>query len=203
VYIPTDKGKSTYRWFYERARGQYSVEMNRQPTPALKRQFKEYNPKSKKVDKTDAARCLMLWMRKPNIVAKGKESNFVVFNEMIQKGDVGIPAEKTYKSMIAKVILFNECNKIVAAEKFGDWKAQQNYYTIALLAEYNSELVDDEYIWKHQTISPELALKIKELAYKVWNHFMDPEEQGANVGQWCKKEECWTLLKKRFESNWL
>jgi len=30
---------------------------------------------------------------------------------------------------------------------------------------------------------------------------MNPEEQGANVGQWCKKEECWTLLKKQFEAN--
>lgn len=201
VYIPTDKGKSAYRWFYERARGQYSVEMNRQPTPAAKRQFKEFNPKSKKVDKTDAARCLMLWMRNPNIVAKGKESNFVVFNELIQKGEIELPSEETYKSMIVKVILFNQCNEIVAKQKFGDWKAQQNYYTIALLAEYYAEFVDDEYIWKHQTISPELALKIQELAYKVWNHFMTPEEQGANVGQWCKKEECWTLLKKRFEAD--
>lgn len=203
VYIPADKGKSAYRWFYERARGQYSVEMNRQPTSAAKRQFKEFNPKSKKVDKTDAARCLMLWMRKPNIVAKGKESNFVVFNELIQKGEIELPSEETYKSMIAKVILFNQCNEIVAKQKFGDWKAQQNYYTIALLAEYHGELVDDEYIWKHQTISPELALEIQELAYKVWNHFMTPEEPGANVGQWCKKEECWMLLKKRFEADML
>jgi len=201
VYIPTDKGKATYRWFYERARGQYSVEMSRQSTPSAKRRFQDFNPKSKKVDKTDAARCLMLWLRKPNLVAKGKESNFVVFNEMIKKGEVEPPSEKSYKSMIAKVILFNECNKVVAAQKFGDWKAQQNYYTIALLSEYNSEIVDDEYIWKHQTISPELALKIEELAYKVWNHFMKPEIQGVNVGQWCKKEECWTLLKKRFEAD--
>lgn len=203
VYIPAAKGKSAYRWFYERARGQYSVEMNRQPTAATKRQFKEYNPKSKKVDKTDAARCMMLWMRKPYIVAKGKESNFVVFNEMIKTGMVEPPTEKGYQSMIAKVILFNECNRIVAAQKFGDWKAQQNYYTIALLAEYHSDLVDDDYIWKNQTISPEVALKIEDLAYKVWNHFMDPAEQGVNVGQWCKKEDCWTLLKKRYEADML
>lgn len=203
VYIPTDKGKSAYRWFYERARGQYSVEMNRQPTPATKKKFKEFNPKSKKIDKTDAARCWMLWMRRPDVVAKGKESNFVVFNEMIKKGNVDLPSEETYKSIIAKVILFNKCNKIVAEQKFGDWKAQQNYYTIALLAEYYSEMVDFEYMWKHQTISPEVALKIKELAYKVWNHFMDPAEQGTNVGQWCKREECWILLKKRYEADLL
>ena len=38
--IPVIKGKSTDYWFYERARGQYLVELNRQPTTAAKREFK-------------------------------------------------------------------------------------------------------------------------------------------------------------------
>lgn len=201
VFIPTGKGKSTYRWFYERARGQYSVELNRQPTPAAKRQFKECNPKSKKLSKTVAAKCLMLWRKKPYIVARGLETNFIFFTDMVNSGEIPLPSEKSYIDMISKVILFNECDHIVASLKFGDWKAQQNYYTISLLSEYFSSLVNNIDIWREQSISPDLAAKIEELAYKVWNHFMTPEISGTNVGQWCKKEECWTLLKKRYEAG--
>lgn len=51
VYVPTESGKSTLRWYYERARGQYMVDVNRQPTPALKKKFKEVCPKSMCISK--------------------------------------------------------------------------------------------------------------------------------------------------------
>lgn len=38
--IPVAKGKSTDYWFYERARGQYLVELNRQPTAAAKKNLR-------------------------------------------------------------------------------------------------------------------------------------------------------------------
>lgn len=201
VYIPSEKGKAAYRWFYERARGQYAVEVNRQPTAGDKNKFKEFNDPKKKISKTVVAKCLMLWRKQPHIVAKGLETNFVEFSELIKKGEIAKPTEESYKSMIAKVILFNECDKIIAGLKFGDWKAQQNCYTIALLSEYFGDMVDDAYIWQNQRISPEVALKIEELSYKVWTHFMKPETKGVNVGQWCKKESCWILLKERYEAN--
>lgn len=46
IYVPVENGKSTQRWYYERARGQYMVDVNRQPTPSLKKKFKALNPKS-------------------------------------------------------------------------------------------------------------------------------------------------------------
>lgn len=36
TFIPVEKGKGTDQWFYERARGQYLVELGRQPTPSAK-----------------------------------------------------------------------------------------------------------------------------------------------------------------------
>lgn len=80
-------------------------------------------------------------------------------------------------------------------------KAQINYYVIALLAEFHSNEVDDMDIWKHQSISPELSIRLEELIIKVWNHFMNPEVVGINITQWCKKEECWKLLKKRYKNK--
>ena len=50
--IPVAKGKSTDYWFYERARGQYLVELNRQPTTASKKEFKSRCPKNRCISKT-------------------------------------------------------------------------------------------------------------------------------------------------------
>jgi len=201
IYIPSEKGKSVYRWFYERARGQYLVEVNRQPTPALKKQFKTFNEKSKCISKTVAAKCIMSWLKHPDIVSKGLETNFIVFSQMVKEGELPPATEKSYIDMIAKMILFNECDKIISNLKFGGFKAQQDYYTIALLSEYYSDLVDNDYLWKNQTIPSSLSIMIEELSYKVWSHFMKPTVAGVNIGQWCKKEDCWEILKIRFSNN--
>lgn len=201
TYIPTEKGKSLDRWFYERARGQYLVEVNRQPTLALKKQFKEHNPKSRCISKTVAAKCIMAWLGYPYIVSKGLETNFIIFSEMVKKCEVPPPSEEVYKDMISKVILFNECDRIIAEHKFGGFKAQQNYYTVALIGKYFSEKVDVDYIWSTQSISSVLAQIIEKVMYDVWNHFMNPTTPGINIGQWCKKEDCWELLQLRFKKE--
>jgi len=201
TYVPSDKGKSNNKWFYERARGQYMVELNRQPTPSTKKQFKEMNPKRQCISKTVAAKCQMAWMKYPDVVSKGLETNFIKFSEMVKNNEVQAPCELSYISMIAKVILFQECDKIVDTLRFGGYKAQVNYYTIALLSEFYETEVIDEQIWIGQAISPELSFLIEELALKVWEHLMNPEVKGINITQWCKKEDCWKLLKSRYKSN--
>lgn len=201
IYVPSENGKSTLRWYYERARGQYMVDVNRQPTPAAKKRFKEVSPKSMCISKTVAAKCMMAWMRYPNVVSKGLETNFIEFSAMIKNGDVPEPSQDSYISMISKVILFKECDKLVAKQNFGGYKAQINYYVIALLAEFHSDEVDDMDIWKRQSISPELSIRLEELILKVWNHFMNPEVVGINITQWCKKEDCWKLLKTRYKNK--
>jgi len=201
IYVPTDKGKSNNKWFYERARGQYMVELNRQPTQGTKKQFKETNPKKQCISKTVAAKCQMAWMQYPDIVSKGLETNFIKFSEMVKKSEIPVPCELSYISMIAKVILFQSCDKIVENLKLGGYKAQVNYYTIAVLSEFHDNYVDDNQIWINQKISPELSLIIEETALKVWEHFMNPEVKGINISQWCKKQDCWDLLKKRYKNN--
>lgn len=201
VYIPVEKGKSLDRWFYERARGQYLVELNRQLTPALKRDFKDHNPKKRCISKAVAAKCMMCWMGYPSMVSKGLETNFVYFTQLVSDGVIPEATEENYKKMIAQVILFNKCDAIIANHRFGGFKAQQDYYTVALIGKYYKDLVDFTYIWEHQDITAELELIIEDVMYKVWNHFQKPTTEGVNIGQWCKKDECWELLQKRFENN--
>ncbi|SHE66893.1 AIPR family protein [Schwartzia succinivorans] len=201
TFIPVERGKETEQWFYERARGQYMVELNRQPTATAKKNFKERIPKKRCVSKTVAAKCMMAYMGYPHYVSKGLETNFVIFSDMIKKGDIPEPSQHSYIDMIAKVILFQVCDKIVAGLNFGGYKAQINYYTIALVGKYCDKFLDVDYIWKNQMITPNLAQTIEELAMKVWTHFQNPLIKGINVTQWCKKEECWELLKSRYEND--
>ena len=196
--IPVAKGKSTDYWFYERARGQYLVELNRQPTAAAKKEFKSRCPKNRCISKTVAAKCVMTYRGYPDIVSKGLETSFIYFSDMVSKGEVPEPSEQSYIEMIAKVILFNSCDEIIKNLKFGGFKAQQDYYTVALFGKYYSDLFDPLEIWNRQSINAETAKTIEELAYFVWNHFQNPTVPGVNIGQWCKKEECWELLQARY-----
>ena len=70
-----------------------------------------------------------------------------------------------------------------------------------MLSKYHKDEVDSEYIWKYQDISPSLKSRIEDIVLEVWNHFMNPVVKGINITQWCKKEECWVLLQKRYEQN--
>lgn len=200
--IPVAKGKSTDYWFYERARGQYLVELNRQPTAAAKKEFKSRCPKNRCISKTVAAKCVMTYRGYPDIVSKGLETSFIYFSDMVSKGEVPEPSEQSYIEMIAKVILFNSCDEIIKNLKFGGFKAQQDYYTVALFGKYYSDLFDPLEIWNRQSINAETAKTIEELAYSVWNHFQNPTVPGVNIGQWCKKEECWELLQARYENEY-
>lgn len=199
--IPTIRGKSTDYWFYERARGQYLVELNRQPTAAAKREFKNRCPKNRCISKTVAAKCIMAYQGYPDIVSKGLETNFVYFSDMISKNKFPEPSEQSYIEMISKVILFNSCDEIIKNLKFGGFKAQQNYYVMALIGKYYSKLINSQEIWNNQTINAETANVIEKLAYFVWEHFQNPTISGVNIGQWCKKEDCWELLQSRYEEK--
>ena len=145
----------------------------------------------------------MAWIGYPHIVSRGLETNFVYYSDMVTNGEFPDPSEKTYIDMIAKVIIFNRCDEIIKNLKFGGFKAQQDYYTMALLGKYCSELVDTNKIWINQDIDATIAKKLEELAYFVWDHFANPVVPGVNIGQWCKKEECWELLQARYEKEYL
>ncbi|BCJ86813.1 AIPR family protein [Effusibacillus dendaii] len=194
TWVPS---RQRVRWFYERARGQYLVELNRQSTTARKKIFRSENPKSHVITKTLAAKCMMCTMQKPHVVSKGSETNFVKFMELVDAGKVPFPNEKYYKHMVANVILFDKCDRIVKNLQLGDYKANVVAYTIALAYRLNETEIDLDKIWAKQDIDEKLELLLQDLARKVWEHITHPIVEGTNITQWCKREECWNLLLKR------
>jgi hypothetical protein len=194
IWVPS---RQRMRWFYERARGQYLVEFNRQSTAARKRNFRQENPKNRVVTKTLAAKCMMCAMQQPHVVSKGSETNFVKFMELVEAGKVPFPDERYYKHMIANVILFNKCDRIVKHLQLGDYKANVVAYSIALAYRLFGGKIDLDKIWTKQDIDEQLESMLEKLAQKVWDHITHPSVEGTNVTQWCKREECWNLLLRR------
>jgi hypothetical protein len=136
-------------------------------------------------------------MQQPHIVSKGSETNFVKFMELVDAGKVPFPTERYYKHMIANVILFDKCDRIVKSLQLGDYKANVVAYSIALAYRLFKDKIDLDKIWTKQDISEELESLLKQLAQKVWDHITHPSIEGTNITQWCKREECWSLLLRR------
>ena len=143
----------------------------------------------------------MTYMGYPYYVSKGLESNFIIFSDKIKSGEIPQPTKEVYIDMITKVIMFQQCDNLVNALNFGGYKAQINYYVMALIGKYYPSKFDAEYIWRHQMLSPDMEAIIEQLASKVWQHFQHPLVPGVNISQWCKKQECWDLLQSRYENN--
>lgn len=201
-WIPVKTGgKATSKWFYERTRGQYLDEQSQKKTaPDLKR-FKIEYPKQKKFTKTDLAKYEMSWQQRPYDVSKGAENNYHIFEAELKKYPVEV-TKQYYQRTIAKAILFKEIDKIVLNKKLGGYKANMVSYLIGLLSYKTNKKLDLDKIWETQTLSENLFLIIDELIPVVWDHINNPLKSGMNIGEWCKKFECWnSLIDKYFNTG--
>ena len=140
---------------------------------------------------------MMCAMQQPHIVSKGSETNFLKFMELVEAVKVAFPNEQYYKHMVANVILFDKCDRIVKNLQLGDYKANVVAYTIALAYRRFEAEIDLDKIWAKQDIDELMESLLKKLAQTVWDHITHPLIEGTNITQWCKREECWNLLLKR------
>lgn len=196
-WMPTKTGgKATNKWFYERARGQFLDEKSKLSGKELKLYDVEY-PKKQKFTKTDLAKYEMSWWQRPFDVGKGAENNFKLFTKEIsgQKHEV---SKKYYQRLIAKAILFKEIDRIVAKKNLGGYKANMVSYLIAFLSYKTNKKLNLDNIWENQGISEALNDMIEIMIPEVWKHINTPSKQGTNIGEWCKKAECWLTLKDKF-----
>lgn len=180
------------RWFYERARGQYSDALARERTPANQRKFRALHPAAQKFSKADAAKYLQSWRQMPHLVSRGAEKNFHTFMTMM--GD-DVPSTDVVfcQRLLAAAILFKATDRVVAAQQFGGYKINITTYTVAKLSLATGRRIDLDRIWRDQRISPELEDALRELSGPVQQVITNPS-RGANVGEWAKKPECWEAV---------
>lgn len=207
ILAPSKKGElKQTKWFYERARGQYS-EMQTKLTEAKRKEFKETNPKDQMFSKTDLAKYLMVWENKPQIVSRGAQKNFVEFGRLIvprwNKSDQEFN-DVYFMHAVAKIIIFKSCDSIVFKQSwYGGYKANIVAYTIStisFLLDNMDKNIDFTYIWKIQEIPSYFIRELISISKLINNYILNTPDNFTNISEWCKKDQCWDKLKEILKS---
>lgn len=192
------------KWFYERARGQYLQEQMRL-TPAKKKQFELQNPKNKVIKKTDLAKVQNCWMGYPHIVSRGAQTNFAAFAEWIDEAWNANEAqfnEYYFQSTAALLLMFQFLEQKIPKQTWyeGGYRANVIYYTTALFRklikqQFSSSDLDLMLIWNKQKLPEIIQQVLLDISEKVFFKITDPQRKVINVTQWCKRSECWDIVK--------
>lgn len=181
------------KWFYERARGQYTDALARERTDAARKRFQVVHPVRQKFLKSDVAKYEHSWGQLPHMVSRGAEKNFREFMDKMGERAPGV--DKAYcQRLIAKAILFKETERLVSAQNFGGYRANIVTYTIAKLANSTAQRIDLDRIWREQKLTPALREAISDLCVPVQAVIVTPPPKMAHVGEWTKKVDCWARV---------
>jgi hypothetical protein len=99
----------------------------------------------------------------------------------------------TYKSMVAKAIVFKKTQSIVRP-MFPAFQGNVVVYLISLLSFRLGDKIDLDYIWNKQDISPELRSQLQIWAKEI-NGELHSSSNGKMISEWAKKLECWEYLR--------
>lgn len=188
VFCPDGVGQ----WFYERAAGSYNTLLTREgTTPARLKALKEAIPTARRITKTDLAKYITAWDKKPDIVSLGSQKNFDRFMAGLTPADgqeVPLPTAAEYKAMIAKAKIYRDAQKLLRP-MFQAFQANVVAYTISLLSEKLGHRIDLQRVWNKQGASPELLAQIAVWAKEV-NEALHESAGGKMVSEWAKRPEC-------------
>lgn len=192
TWTPVQGGQKPQNWFYERARGQYADMLSKETTTLRRKAYKETHPL---FTKTDLAKYDNTWDQMPYFVSEGAQKNFKKFTIRLAERGNFVPDAKYYERLIAKAILFRRTEKLVQQQQYGGYRANIVTYTIAYLSYVTGQRIDLDSIWRNQSLTPALEENIVEVSKFVQHMIVNPPG-GANVGEWCKKQQCWNAIKE-------
>jgi hypothetical protein len=189
------------KWFYERARGQYQVEIAKLGGADRKR-FNAEHPKTQLFAKTDLAKVELSFRMKPDTVSKGAQKNFAAFASEI--GEAWAASDRKYeetwfKRLIAKVIIFRALEKAVPRQEWypGGYRANIVTYGIAKLihdVEDGGKVLDLDRVWNDQSV-PEALMQCFLIACEASADVITATDSGIrNITEWAKKQACWSSV---------
>lgn len=202
ICIPGSNGE---KWFFERKTGDYFTTGLNLETRNLNKvvKFKNEFKKTRIIKKTELALLLFAWgffnnenriEPRPYDSALGAEKNYDKFKKYRSNNLIHVDTQ-FYTNSISKVILARKLALLVTEANI---KQQRNHvvnYTIALMSLLCNGVLNFNYLWEKQDISPELSKSLSVLVQKVWEAIV--ESAGPiNLGTWCRKAECWMEVKK-------
>ena len=209
----TENSRVRSKWFYERSRGQYQNE-RLYLTEARKRTFDLEFPASQVINKTDLAKYDSLQAEKPHWISLGAQKCFLKFASNFEGRTADMtPTERWnelssqygdhyYQRAVAMAILWKQTESMVSNGRGdwyeGDYRAQIVAYALALVlySTRSAKLeIDWDGIWTRQSVPVDLQIMVKKAAIEAQRVILSPPEGMRNVGEWSKKEECWTCAK--------
>ena len=203
---PIDGNQYQTSWYYERARGQYQQEQMKL-TPTQRKKFLLKNPKNQVISKTDLAKFMNTFYRRPDLVSLGAQRNMKFFAEMVEKQwekDNRVFNQNYFKRLIAITILYKESEKIVQNASWYQQGYRANIVTYTLakifdtLSKYHSkQRLDFNQIWLNQKIPSYLRLEVERIGYLTLQHITSDDRKVVNVTEWCKKLECWKIFQDK------
>jgi hypothetical protein len=206
VWIPTqDNRKEETKWYFERARGQYMVDISRRSKGKEQTAFKKIYPKENVITKVEMAKYFMSWEGYPYVSSKGGEEAFKRFMDLnsqywkqssvtndegdVTKSILNIDSDY-YKKLIARRIINAFVSFIVESMNLKGYRANVIYYTVAMLKFLYGEEINLMEVWEQQALSKKWEDIIRVIANNALNYLRDSAGD-QNVTQWAKKEDCW------------
>jgi len=193
------------KWFYERARGQYRNSIA-YASAAERQAFEAKFPKNQVIVKTDLAKYETTYRCEPHKARLGAQKCFLEFSERIQTEWDADPKqfdEDYFRDAVAKAILFRWTDRMVGTS---DWykqdrghKAEIVTYTVAWLVHNMYRMgqleIDLRRIWNIQTLPDGLQVRLARVALNVAKAIKDTPPGSRNIGEYCKKQECWDRIR--------
>ena len=199
-------------WFYERARGQYTVAQMKL-TPSESKAWQKKHPKSQMIKKTDLAKFVMTYEGFPQEASRGSQAVMKKFSTIIQgpNGDDGLWANNSseingayFRDLISKAIIFKETEKLVSSlewyKEIKSYRANIVAYSIAVLSHYakmKKKSIDLKRVWNNQHMYDHLESQLKVTTKEIYEFLVSEERLTQNVTEWAKKEECWKRAQKK------
>ncbi len=193
------------RWFYERARGQYKVELARRITKASRTVFERENPKTQVLTKESVAKFDLTWDGWPHIVAGGAQNLYSFFinppaskTKLKVRAKPPVPDKFWFQDLAAKAILFQSAEKLYDQTfgRGGGYRALTVCYTVAWLRQLmNPQPVSLNRIWRQQGLTDPVREAVK-AALQVVDNYLRTTAGTRTAREWAVKEECWQQLQR-------
>jgi len=188
-----DTGRQT-KWFYERARGQYSDAQSRAHSRS---EFQKMHPPRQRISKVELATYANTFDLEPHEVSKGAQKNFHRFMQRVGSGENALRPDVTYlQRAVAQAIVFRHAERVVQRQNFGGYRRNIVTYALARLSHATGQRLDLDAIWTAQQTPPAVEDAIEQLAHIAFRVLTDDHRPTANVTEWAKRPECWTQMQR-------
>ena len=204
---PTGGTRETY-WWYEKSRG--SWDENRRlkgKTVAQRRHYDAQYPRSQRFDKGLFSKVWYSFHQRPHTVSLGPQKCFAEFNSNLLKEEVEIAKEapgywtEYFKRTVGLLLIWKALDKRIhqriRAGMYHGFKQNRLAYTLALLSKETKGKLDLVYFWQKQSVPEPVMEYLLCLSDVVHDHITDLPTGVSLVPEWCKKEDCWKVLKDK------